>query len=347
MREEMSSRERVLAALRREEPDRVPYIEATVDIRLYQAWTGRTAVGPNAGGILIGIGQTRPVEIEAEISRLLHRDNINFRMNAPVFAEFPTGKDDRQFFGEGKVKTRDDLKLLQFPDPTDDRLYEPARVFLKGKGDFAACAGTRLGVGSAMYSMGMEHFWYCLHDDPDLVGEVVRRYADWASVVLGRFSEMGFDFLWCADDVAFNTGPMLSPEHYREIVLPHLRTAVRNISLPWVYHSDGNLLPIIEDWLSLGQSGMHPVEPAAMDIVYVKKTYGHRVCVIGNLDVNLLATGTEAEVEAQVKQRIRELAPGGGYIASSGNSLPAYVKPENALALGRAIRRYGKYPIAV
>jgi uroporphyrinogen decarboxylase len=158
---------------------------------------------------------------------------------------------------------------------------------------------------------------------------------------------MGFDFLFCADDVAFKTGPMMSPEHFRKIILPHLKTAVKNITIPWVYHSDGNLLPIMEDWLSLGQSGIHPVEPLAMDIRFVKKAYGDRVCVCGNVDVNLLGMGTEQQVVNEVKGLIRDLAPGGGYMVSSGNSVPAYAKPENALAMGRAVRKYGKYPISI
>ena len=207
-----------MCALNRDEPDRVPYIEATVDIVVYRKLTGKEGSGPTAGGILKGTGQTRTIEIEKEISRLLNRDNVNFRLNAPVYAEFPKGKDGREFFGQGQVRT-------------------------------------------------------------------------------------------------------------------------------WVYHSDGNLLPIMEDWLSVGQNGIHPVEPLAMDIRFIKKAYGHRVCVCGNVDLNLLGMGTQQEVEEEVKGLIRDLAPGGGYMVSSGNSVPAYAKPENALSLGRAVRKYGKYPI--
>jgi hypothetical protein len=347
MAEKMSSKERVLCALNLQEPDRVPYIEATVDIVIYRKLTGKEGAGPDAGGILKGTGQTRTVEMEKEISRLLNRDNVNFRLNAPVYAAFSRGKDDREFFGQGGIRTWDNLERMKLPDPYDDRLYEPAKVFVRGKEDFAACAGTRLGVGPAMLSMGMEHFWFCLHDDPGLVQEILRRYTEWASVVLGRFCDLGFDFLFCADDVAFKTGPMMSPLHFREIILPHLRTAVKNVTIPWVYHSDGNLLPIMEDWLSLGQSGIHPVEPMAMDIRHVKKHYGQRVCICGNVDVNTLSMGSEQDVEAEVRSLIGDLAPGGGYMVSSGNSVPAYARPENALAMGRAVRKYGKYPISL
>jgi hypothetical protein len=147
MAEEMSSRERVLCALSREEPDRVPYIEATVDIVVYRKLTGKKGTGPAAGGILKGSGQTRTIQMEKEISKLLHRDNVNLRLNAPVYAEFPKGKDGREFFGQGQIKTWDDLDKMKLPDPRDDHLYEPAWQFLKGREDFAACAGTRLGVG--------------------------------------------------------------------------------------------------------------------------------------------------------------------------------------------------------
>jgi len=84
-----------------------------------------------------------------------------------------------------------------------------------------------------------------------------------------------------------------------------------------------------------------------IDINYVKKTYGRRACIVGNIDVHTLSHGTPEQVDAEVKQRIRDLAPGGGYMLGSGNSIPAYVKPENLLAMSNALKRYGKYPISI
>jgi uroporphyrinogen decarboxylase len=84
-----------------------------------------------------------------------------------------------------------------------------------------------------------------------------------------------------------------------------------------------------------------------MDIKEVKKQYGKKICILGNIDVNTHSLGTVEEVKAEVKQRISEVAPGGGYMVSSGNSIAAYCKPENVLAMAEAVQRYGKYPIMI
>jgi len=57
--------------------------------------------------------------------------------------------------------------------------------------------------------------------------------------------------------------------------------------------------------------------------------------------------GSPERVDQEVRELIREVAPGGGYVVTSGNSLAAYLIPENVLALSRAVQKYGKYPIAV
>jgi uroporphyrinogen decarboxylase len=68
--------------------------------------------------------------------------------------------------------------------------------------------------------------------------------------------------------------------------------------------------------------------------------------VLGNVDLNLLGLGTPDEVDSEVRGLIRDLAPGGVYIVTSGNSLASYCRPENVLALSNAVQKYGKYPIA-
>jgi uroporphyrinogen decarboxylase len=141
------------------------------------------------------------------------------------------------------------------------------------------------------------------------------------------------------------TGPFFSPKFFRQLMVPRIRKIAEKITLPWVHHSDGNILPLLDDLIALGIKGIHPVEKAAMDINHVKERYGNKLCLLGNIDVNTLSSGTPEEVGEEVRKRIKEDAPGGGYIVSSGNSIAAYCKPENVLAMAAAIQKYGKYPI--
>ena len=102
----------------------------------------------------------------------------------------------------------------------------------------------------------------------------------------------------------------------------------------------------ILDLLTLGMAGLHPIQPAAMDIGEVKAKYGGRVCLLGNIDLDYTLTqGTPEEVDREVKERIAVAGGGGGYIITSANSLPNYCKTENVWAMSRAIRKYGTYPL--
>jgi uroporphyrinogen decarboxylase len=83
-----------------------------------------------------------------------------------------------------------------------------------------------------------------------------------------------------------------------------------------------------------------------MDIVELKRLYGDRLTLIGNIDVDLLARGTPEQVEAQVKLRISQLAKGGGFLLASSNSVCDYVKPENYTAMLTAGRRHGVHGAA-
>ena len=76
-----------------------------------------------------------------------------------------------------------------------------------------------------------------------------------------------------------------------------------------------------------------------------KEQYGDRVSVKGNVSLQSLMWGTPDDVDAEVREKVAKLAPGGGYIAASAHSIYGACKPENVVRLGEAIRRYGVYPI--
>jgi len=339
----MTSRERVLCALNLKEPDRVPYCESNID--------------PVVAAKLLNLEQPkeiadgsyffRSVEVEKALSRLLHRDNISCRMIPPLFAEKGSGKDGRQFYGKGLIQGDKDLALLELPDPYDDDLYKEAEDYVKNKGEYALACRTRLGIAPTYLSMGFEGFYYAIYDNPKLIDKVLSIYSEWARVVVGRLCTLGFDFIWSADDLAWKKGPMFSPEFFRSMMIPKIKKIVEKITIPWVHHSDGNIIPLLDDLVDLGLNGIHPLEGNALDINYVKKTYGNRICLIGNIDVNLLSAGTPEEVTSAVKQRIMDIGPGGGYMVSSGNSIAAYCLPENVIAMAEAIQRFGKYPIHI
>jgi uroporphyrinogen decarboxylase len=97
--------------------------------------------------------------------------------------------------------------------------------------------------------------------------------------------------------------------------------------------------------ISLGIAGLHPNEKGAMDIRAMKREHGNRICLLGNVDLNILGLGTPQDVQQEVYELIQDVGPGGGYIVTSGNTLAGYLRPENVLALSRAVQAYGRYPL--
>jgi hypothetical protein len=341
---EMTARERVAIALRCQEPDRVPHCELGVDRALAQRLLGWGEPLSEAANL-----ERNPYTVEEAlaVAGFLKLDNIYYVLRAPVYAEKVPGKDGRLFYAEGEIRSEKDLAKVQLPDPEDPALYAEAQEFVARKGDYCLWFVTRAGIFPTMLSMGWEVFSLSLYENRRFAETLLDLYFDWSTAVARHVCRMGFDVFVTTDDMAFKSGPFFSPQVFRELVLPRYRRLAEVVTIPWVVHTDGNIMPFLDDLLSLGIAGLHPNEKGAMDIRYMKARYGRRLCLLGNVDLNILGLGTPQEVEEEVRSLIRDVGPGGGYIITSGNSLAAYLKPENVIAFTQAVEKYGRYPISL
>ena len=351
----MTSRERVLAALALKEPDKVPFLDACIDPTIQKALLGRETLsvpviseatpGWESWGSFERQGDKFKIRLAYSISpefvEKFEMDGFSIDFLPPLFAKIKHGREGREFITNGLLTSEKALELMILPDPTDESLYEPIREILEKYGNrYAVHARIRLGASPTLLSMGMEGFSYALQDKPALVEKVLDIYTNWSAELVNHLQKIGFSFLWAFDDIAYNSGPIFSPSVFKEIFLPRMRKVARNIKIPWVYHSDGNLVPVLDDLLTLEMNGLHPIQPDVMDIVELKRDYRDNVCLLGNIDVGLLSRGTAEEVEREVRNKIKLLAPGGGYILTSGNSIASYCKPENVLAMIKTVHKY-------
>lgn len=323
----MTSRERVLTALKSGKPDKVPFIDVP-DVAIEKA--------------IVGLEQYD----RTDVANAFGMDAITYEgFFPPIYAKkrFSGGK---EHLIEGLIKDEESLAMVKLPDPDDEAYYEDAKKFIdkyKGSG-YALCARTRLGASAVLNSMGLDNFSYNLADGTGVVEKLLDMYTQWSAKVIGHINELGFDFIWCFDDIAYKTGLMFSPQVFRDVFLPKMKVPADACKLPWIFHSDGNLMPVIDDLLTLGMNGLHPIEPGAMDIEYVKIKYGKKICIIGNIDLHYTLTlGSTEEVEQEVKERIEKIGKDGGYIISSSNTITSYCKEENVRAMIRAIEKNREY----
>ena len=151
------------------------------------------------------------------------------------------------------------------------------------------------------------------------------------------------------DDIAHNTGLLVHPKYLRKYLFPWYRKmsdVCRDRGIGNVFHSDGDCTEGMDDLIACGFHGFHPIQPNAMDIAEVKRRWGKKLCLIGNINLDsTLTLGTPEDVRAEVYERIRTIGPGGGYMVSSSNSVTDYVPLANMKAMIDATFEFGKYPI--
>ena len=351
----LTSRERVLRALNRQAVDRVPFLEPVIAenvalelLGLPQPPEGMSAdeIGQSGEDILIGPLFDSRFYDPATLAAALGLDGFGmylFLRHEGIKQEI----DGRTMIRQGGITTRADFERIHLPDPDDPAIYAPYRAFVeryRGTGR-ALYAFLNIGSDPVILGMGLENFALAIYEQPDLVEDLMALYTDWYSRAVVHLCETGLDFLWLADDIAYKTAPFVSPRTFHDVFMPHFRKVAANVSLPWIFHSDGNLLPIMDDLLSLGMAGLHPLEPDAMCLAELKRTIGNHVCLVGNISVDRLSRGTPAEIERLTAEAIALAGPGGGYMVASSNSVTSYCRAANVRAMADAVVRYGSYPL--
>jgi uroporphyrinogen decarboxylase len=129
-------------------------------------------------------------------------------------------------------------------------------------------------------------------------------------------------FALCSD-YCFNSGPFLSPSMFDEFVTPYLQRAIagyRDLGFYVIKHTDGNIMPIVDSLLAANPHALHSLDPqGGVDMAEMKRRYGDRVCLIGNVNCGLMDTGTESQVVESARYALQHGMPGGGYIFSTSN----------------------------
>jgi uroporphyrinogen decarboxylase len=335
----MNSRERVLSAMMLERPDKIPFGEMGID-RAFAAklmnWDLSFATGTRDKD------RYSTDEMKA-IAEKLHLDTIFYYLRPPIYADIIVEPTGYLHYGEGKIKSVEDCEKIQLPDPYDDNFYIEAAKFAKEKGDYAALLICRAGFYPAMASMGFENFCLSLYLNRPFVEEVIDLYFNWAKAVAERVSSLGFDIFVTTDDLASKNGLFVSPDVFQDLFIPRLNKIKKKLSIPWLMHSDGDIMDIIPDIINLGVAGLHPFEKDAINIKDVKNKFGDKICIWGNLDLNLLALASPEEVEKEVYYLIENIGTNGAFVLTSGNSITSYCKIENIIRMSETIYQNGTY----
>jgi len=270
-----------------------------------------------------------------------------------------------------ETDTFEKLERVEFDDPRDRR-----RFFAAGDNQIAG-----VGDGFERNSPAWIDTVKSLRPDFPVYGSMIEvsecltRLVGQANALLwmGEFPErmgavvnrLGAHFLACAEaeieaaaglldgfviwgDVAYKKGMFFSPAYWREYFKPwvaKMTACAHAHGLPVIYHGCGNVKAIFQDYIDIGIDGYNPLEAkAGMDVVDLRRRYGHRMAFCGNSDVQVWETGDREAIRREVLRKLNA-ARGGGYVFLSDHSVSSAVSGKTYDFIVNLVREYGQYPL--
>jgi uroporphyrinogen decarboxylase len=336
----MSRRERVAAALAHRPVDRVPRGEIGLQAGFVAAFLG------DAGR---GLAER---ERELAVRRGLHMDLVNVH----EYPRAPAGRDGQRYplyrgaLGEVFVERPQSFGLVRpalarIEDAAAYRPADPASApterleWFRDHSDLYLVAQVMGPVSALDWALGTEDYLCWSLEYPEAIALVAGRMAEYETARARRFLAAGADAILVTDDIAFTGGQFLPPAVMAWLAYPLYRRLVEAIKavrdVPVVFHSDGDLNACLPELAACGFDGLQSLQPSAgMDIAAVRRQYGDRLALWGNVDLDyLLPFGRPEEVRAEVGRLLADAGRDGGFILSTCNILTDAVPVANAVAM--------------
>lgn len=350
----MNERENLLKAIRRENPDHIPYSITLCDslINTFKEKTGSNDymeyfnlpyryVGPGEskksidymkyyknlpkGTFLDGWGVARVPGSVAHFTKMIH----------PMM-EFTTPEEVREY---------------PFPDLLDDyrwQGFEKKVQKIQEMGLAAVYFAIHI-FEYAWYLRGLENLLMDMMTDEDMASACLDKMTDIQCKLAQRLARGGVDIIIYGDDVGAQHSMMINPELWRNWLKPTMKKAINAAKsikpdLIAVYHSDGVIYEIIPDLIEIGVDVLNPVQPECMNPILINKLYGDKLSFWGTIGTQTtMPFGNPGDVEAAVKLMAEEVGKGGGLVIAPTHLLEPEVPWENIEVFIEAVQKYGKY----
>jgi uroporphyrinogen decarboxylase len=383
MNRETTHRDRVVRALRHQEPDRIPidlgstrctslnrsayqHLKAHFDIHDQDFIIDKMqqsvkvddrileALDIDTRGVWLGPPDRSR---DAQLSPTLWLDEWG------VLREQPPGSPYYDLVGDGPLSgeiSLQDIMDYPWPDPHDPGRTRGLRERVLALREATDCAivlnTTSIVVHGAQYLRGFEDWFTDCAGDPMLAGALMDAVLDVHLAILSdALDEVGdlVDVVYAGDDIGHQNGPLVSPDMYRRLIKPRHRRffdVIKSKSDAMILlHTCGSIYSLLGDLVDIGVDAVNPVQVTAKDMgdtARLKREFGDKLTFWGGVDAHhVLPGGTTEDVRHEVARRIRDLAPGGGYVLNSVHNIQPGVPVENILAMFEYGRLAGRYPL--
>jgi uroporphyrinogen decarboxylase len=373
-------KDRVIAALHHEEPDRVPTGENAVDYELVDQILGHPTLYNARWRELLALWDGRRAEIvtdyglaHVELVRALEWDYVRVPavpadreyhrpvMTGPYSWLDVDGHEIHYHPDSGNIALRVDAAQMtvdDLPDPdapftVDPSELEAVRYVVRQLGDTHFIVGRPPVDGTFPFqrTVGMEELLVRMVTEPDFVRRAGNAYVNRSIAYIEAMLDAGCDAIMTTDDYSDNRGPVMGPTRFREFILPGLirqSQAVHARGGYFIKHTDGNVWSILDMLVEAGIDGWHGIQPSiGMDLRLLKERYGDKLCFFGGVNCETLVAGTPAQAREEVRYAIQHAAPGGGLVITTGNVLQPGTRLDTYYAARQATWDYGAYPIQV
>ena len=272
---------------------------------------------------------------------------------------------------EFETNTLEKMKAFKFDDPWDDRRYlKGGDNQIAGVGDgFVRDLPAWIDTVKSLYPdfpvygsilEAHEHLWRIIGSEnvmmwiglyPDELGQFIRRVHEFLVEAMKAQIKAGNGLLagmviW--GDVAYVNGMLFSPEYWRKYFKPCVKEMIEvchENNIPVIYHGCGDAREIYDDFIEMGLDSYNPLEAkSGLDVIDIRKQWGHKMGFCGNMDVMDWAASDEKQLKEIVLRKLNA-AKGGGYIFQSDHSVPTNVPGQNYDYVVKLVREYGKYPL--
>ena len=313
----MTRKERVQRAVAHQESDIVPYHMRFQNPDHVQAWKG-----------LLG----------DDLDDAMGNHFAFFRPDAGMltadgrYLEFGTGID-----GYHTYMTPEMAATYPFPDPEDPKRMAQAAAVLANAGDrFVFFDLSRTLLERAEDLRGQQQILEDLLGEPEMVEVLFDRILEWDLRMLQKSAGMGFDGVRFGDDWGSQRALLMSPAKWRAVIKPRMQqlfAASKKMGYPILLHSCGAIDAVIPDLIDMGLDILEPIQPEVMDVFAIKKTFGANLSFWGGVSLQQVLThGTPDEVEKEVREKLKRLGAGGGYICGASHTLTVDV-PDNVMVV--------------
>ncbi|MBM3702165.1 MAG: hypothetical protein FJW63_04090 [Actinobacteria bacterium] len=356
----MNARERVRTTLSHKEPDRVPVDNNPVLSGMHEiAYKNLLKYLNLEDEIRICDPVQRLAQVKEEVMNILGVDIRYIFPKYPTnykYLENPDGTFKDEFgtvykkvgyYADIKIpilrgKSFNEIKAYKFPDPQDKSrfigLEEKSKELYKNT-EFSLWSGYGPSIMYMAWCLrGIEDFMMDIYSEPKIAKYLMDKAVDWGlKFSESLYNEIGqvIDVFWVGDDLGVQNGPLISPIYFRKELMPRFKKIIGFIKsktkAKCAFHSCGSIYCVLNDLINIGVDVIHPVQTNAKDNYTdrLKAEFGDRIVFHGGTNNQGVFHKDIHTLTMDTLMRIKDLAPGGGYIFSSGHNIQANMPPEN------------------